>query len=81
MAANSSATAPLASFAICLSGAFRTFNAVRENFVSALVHPNSVDVFVHIFFEPSRRDHRVALQFLRVRANIKSAAHPIHDLK
>lgn len=68
-----------ARFAICLSGSLRSFNTVRDNFVRAMVTPNAADVFVHIFYEPKRKDHRVALRWLLNAAFVRVLVSEVWD--
>ena len=45
----------------------------------ALVEPNVADVFAHIFFEPSRREHRRALQWLRNAPVVRALVSEVWD--
>lgn len=59
-------------YAICLSGALRSFEWTRASFESELLRPNRVHVFAHIYHDPYSSSNRHALQWLRNQRSTKA---------
>eukprot|EP00966_Prymnesium_polylepis_P142310 3286090-Prymnesium_polylepis.1 len=65
--------------AVCLSGFLRSFNEVLGNFETALREPNQADVFAHVYYNPQRRDNRLALQWLRNSPFVRGLVSEVFD--
>ena len=75
---------PPSGYALCLSGSLRSFNSVRSNLFTALIAPNDgIDMFVHVYHDPSRADHKSALAWLqgeRMRLHVKGLVSEVWNI-
>ena len=67
-------------YAVCMSGALRSFDLVKTNLEVALLLPNGpADLFAHVYYEPERPDHRRGLQWLRNAPYSRAVAAEVYD--
>ena len=71
---------PCSPYAVCMSGALRSFWQIRTNIEFALLLPNGpADLFAHVFYEPHRTEHRRGLQWIRNAPYTRSVIAEVFD--